>query len=239
MIEARALGRTGLTVSRLGFGGAAIGIEGYLVSERRDDDAVQARARAALEAALAEGVTLFDTAPGYGFGRSERLLGEVLAPHRDRIVLATKVKVEPGQSPDDWTRSVAGSLERLGTDSVDLLQLHGMSWSDRLAGWVLDHAVIDWLESIRARGWTKVDRHHRRSAIGRPGAPDRHWPLRRPADGLQHHLPGRVRLPAGALRSNPTSARAWHGHPEHAGRDIGRLAQAAAVPNFLISTPNA
>ncbi len=96
MLEARALGRTGLTVSRLGFGGAAIGIESYLVAERRDDDAVQARARAALEAALAEGITLFDTAPGYGFGRSERLFGEVLAPHRDRIVLATKVKVEPG-----------------------------------------------------------------------------------------------------------------------------------------------
>lgn len=155
MIEARVLGRTGLTVSQLGFGGAAIGIEGYLVSESRDDDAVQARARAALEAALAEGITLFDTAPGYGFGRSERLFGKVLAPHRDKIVLATKVKVGPDQNPDDWTRSVAGSLERLGTDKVDLLQLHGMSWPDPLAEWVLDHAVIDWLEAIRARGWTK------------------------------------------------------------------------------------
>ena len=85
----------------------------------------------------------------------ERLFGKVLAPHRDKIVLATKVKVGPDQNPDDWTRSVAGSLERLGTDKVDLLQLHGMSWPDPLAEWVLDHAVIDWLEAIRARGWTK------------------------------------------------------------------------------------
>ncbi len=156
MLETRRLGRSGLDVSRLGFGGAAIGIEGYLTNERRDDDAVRDRARDALMAALDEGVTLFDTAPGYGFGRSETLFGEVLPPFRSRIVLATKVKVSPGETPDAWTRSVADSLGRLRTDHVDLLQLHGMSWSDALAEWVLSSRVIDWMESIRARGWTRA-----------------------------------------------------------------------------------
>jgi len=156
MLESRPLGATGLVVSRLGFGGAALGIQNYLVDERRDEDAVQARARDALAAAVNAGITLFDTAPGYGFGRAERLFGEVLPPHRDRIVLATKVKVEPGTGPDDWTRSVAGSLDRLNTDRVDLLQLHGMSWPDELAAWVLEHGVLDWLETIKARGWTRA-----------------------------------------------------------------------------------
>jgi aryl-alcohol dehydrogenase-like predicted oxidoreductase len=156
MLETRRLGRSELSVSRLGFGGAAIGIEGYLTDEQRDDDAVQERARAALTMALDAGVTLFDTAPGYGFGRSETIFGEVLSPVRSRIVLATKVKVAPGETPDAWTRSVAESLGRLGTDRVDLLQLHGMSWSDPLAEWVLSSRVIDWLESIRARGWTRA-----------------------------------------------------------------------------------
>lgn len=156
MLEHRPLGSTGLVVSRLGFGGAALGIENYLVDERRDDDAVQARAREALAAALAAGITLFDTAPGYGFGRAERIYGEVLAASRDRIVLATKVKVQPGTGPDDWTRSVAASLDRLRTDRVDLLQLHGMSWPDDLAAWVLEAGVLDWLDTIRARGWTRA-----------------------------------------------------------------------------------
>jgi aryl-alcohol dehydrogenase-like predicted oxidoreductase len=156
MLESRPLGATGLVVSRLGFGGAALGIQNYLVDERRDEDAVQARARDALAAAVAAGITIFDTAPGYGFGRAERLFGEVLPPHRDRIVLATKVKVEPGTGPDDWTRSVAESLDRLNADRVDLLQLHGTSWPDGLAAWVLERGVLDWLETIKARGWTRA-----------------------------------------------------------------------------------
>jgi aryl-alcohol dehydrogenase-like predicted oxidoreductase len=156
MLEYRTLGSTGLVVSRIGFGGAALGIENYLVDERRDDEAVQARAREALIAAVTAGITLFDTAPGYGFGRAERIFGEVLAPHRGRIVLATKVKVQPSTGPDDWTRSVAKSLERLRTERVDLLQLHGMSWPDELAAWVLEAGVLDWLDTIKARGWARA-----------------------------------------------------------------------------------
>ena len=148
----RPLGRTGLAVSPIGFGGAPLGIEGYLMADRRDSDAFRARAAAAVGAALEAGITLFDTAPGYGNGRSELLLGELLESHRDRIVLATKVKMQPGQGPADWQRSLEASLERLRTGRVDLLQLHGLSWPDDLADWVLASGALDWLDRVKAQG---------------------------------------------------------------------------------------
>jgi aryl-alcohol dehydrogenase-like predicted oxidoreductase len=77
-VEYRTLGRTGLRVSVVGFGGAPIGIPGYLGSEDRDSDAFQTEAVAALREALARGINYFDTAPGYGDGRSERLFGQAL-----------------------------------------------------------------------------------------------------------------------------------------------------------------
>ena len=152
----RPLGRTGLEVSPLGFGGAPLGIEGYLTADRRDSDAFRERAAAAVTAALDAGITLFDTAPGYGNGRSERLLGELLAPHRDNVVLATKVKVQPGDGPADWQQSLEASLDRLRTGRVDLLQLHGLAWPDDLAAWVLASGALDWLEGVKAQGLARA-----------------------------------------------------------------------------------
>jgi len=142
-------------VSPIGFGGAVIGLQNYLSASDRDAPEFRAGAEAAIAAALAEGVTLFDTAPGYGNGRSEAILGAALAGRRDDIVLATKVKVAPGDTPDDWTRSLAASLERLRTGHVDLLQLHGMSWPDELADWALAAGVPQWLDDMRRRGWCR------------------------------------------------------------------------------------
>jgi aryl-alcohol dehydrogenase-like predicted oxidoreductase len=72
-------------------------------------------------AALAAGITLFDTAESYGGGDSERFLGRALAGRRDEVVIATKFR---SGSPDDVLRAIDGSLERLGTDYVDLYQYH-------------------------------------------------------------------------------------------------------------------
>ena len=122
----------------LGFGGAPIG--GLL------SDVDAASATAALEAALEGGVGYVDTAPFYGFGKSERLIGDVLRG-RDDVVLSTKVGrlLKPGL-PDDpasmgWPaplpfhpvydysydgvmRSYEDSLQRLGLDRIDILYLH-------------------------------------------------------------------------------------------------------------------
>lgn len=121
----RRLGDSGLTVSTAGLGcntfGATLAPEGVA-------DVVAA--------ALDVGVTLFDTADVYGGepGRSEELLGAALRGHRDDVVIATKFGMDVrGLNGEDWgargsrryvRRAIEGSLRRLGTDHVDLYQLH-------------------------------------------------------------------------------------------------------------------
>jgi aryl-alcohol dehydrogenase-like predicted oxidoreductase len=123
----RALGRTGLTVSEIGFG--AWGIGGRTAGETSYGDTDDRRSRAALERALALGITFFDTANVYGDGNSERLIGEAFSGVRAQVVIATKAGLEkfgaPAQfAPERLRRSLEGSLARLKTDFVDLLQLH-------------------------------------------------------------------------------------------------------------------
>ncbi|HET9706849.1 MAG TPA: aldo/keto reductase [Gemmatimonadales bacterium] len=84
---------------------------------------------AAIALARERGVVWFDTAPTYGDGESERLLGRALRPYRAKIRIATKVGPR-----DDPRHSLEQSLERLGTDYVDLVQLHEIAegWESRL-----------------------------------------------------------------------------------------------------------
>lgn len=120
-MDKRPLGKTGLSVSALGFGAGAVG--GLMV---RGDHTEQT---AAIAQALDAGVTYFDTAPSYGDGRSEENLGRVLrelGAWRD-VVVGTKVRLQPADLDDPAAairRSCEASLRRLGRDSVDLLQLH-------------------------------------------------------------------------------------------------------------------
>jgi len=116
-VEIVELGASGLRVSRVGLGcnnfGGRIGA---------------AETRAVVEAALDAGVTFLDTAESYGGGGgSERLLGEILEGRRSDVVIATKFagNAERGRgSRDSVRRAIAGSLERLRTDYVDLYYLH-------------------------------------------------------------------------------------------------------------------
>jgi uncharacterized protein len=147
----RTLGETGISVSQLGFGGAVVGIPRYLTPGDRDSPEFTGAAERAIGRALELGVTLFDTAPGYGSGRSESLYGAVLSGARDEIVLSTKLHMRPGEGPDAWEESLAGSLARLRTDHVDLLQVHGSTWSGELANWLLGEGV-EWLRKIRDQG---------------------------------------------------------------------------------------
>lgn len=117
---------TELVVSRLGFGCWAIGGQGW--GPDVDDDA----SRGAIEAALEAGVTLFDTAPIYGSGHADRLLREVLGSRVKELTIATKAgpRGEPpisDLSAENLRRDVEASLERLGVDRLDLLQVH---WPD-------------------------------------------------------------------------------------------------------------
>jgi aryl-alcohol dehydrogenase-like predicted oxidoreductase len=109
------LGKSGPRVSRVGLGCNNFGL-------RLDLE----RTRAVVEAALAEGITFFDTADIYGGGDSERFLGEILSGRREQVVLATKFGMaDDGSGSRDYVRrSIAASLERLGTDYVDLYYYH-------------------------------------------------------------------------------------------------------------------
>ena len=108
---------------RLGFGAWAIGGAAWGAAAAEPDRV------AAVARAVERGVTFFDTAPVYGDGASETLLGRVLRPHRERVAIATKV------GPRDEPRaSLEASLRRLQTDYVDLVQLHEATdrWEWRL-----------------------------------------------------------------------------------------------------------
>ena len=151
-MEQRALGRTGLTVSAIGFGCGAVG--GLMV---RGDPADQERT---IARALAAGVNYFDTAVQYGNGESEKNLGRVLNKLKPAdAVVGTKVRLPPsdfGRIRDAVTASLTASLQRLGMERVDIFHLHnaittaggGESLSARQ---VLDE-VVPAFEALRAQG---------------------------------------------------------------------------------------
>lgn len=119
----RTLGSSDITVSTVGVGCNAFG-------PRIDAD----QTRAVVDAAFEHGVTFFDTADSYGIGSSEELLGRALQGRRDEVVIATKFGMDmQGTNGDDGGRrgtasyvrtAVEASLKRLGTDHIDLYQLH-------------------------------------------------------------------------------------------------------------------
>ena len=126
----RPFGRTGLTVSVMGFGCWPMAGDRY--GHIEDDEATRAIRRA-----LDLGVTCFDTAPGYGNGHSEEVLGRALGERRKEIVLVTKCGIrwnkEKGIADRDSSRAnilreIEVSLQRLGTDWVDVLLIH---WPDK------------------------------------------------------------------------------------------------------------
>lgn len=130
-MKRRPLGHTGLTVPEVGFGTWGLGGTAY----GPVDETVAA---AALNRALELGLDFFDTADMYGDGRSEELLGRTFRGRRDQILLATKGGNLPHTGmhmPQDFSaRHLAAALEqslrRLGTDHVDLYQLHSPTLAD-------------------------------------------------------------------------------------------------------------
>jgi aryl-alcohol dehydrogenase-like predicted oxidoreductase len=176
----RILGRSGIEVSDIGFGCWAIG--GSFTMDGRPDgwgDADDDESVAALRRALELGVTFFDTADVYGAGHSETVLGRALAGHRDEVVIATKFgyTFDAGQraitdqdaSPGYIRQACQASLRRLGTDRIDLYQLHIGDLPPGQAPEVLgtlDQLVADGL--IRVYGWSTDD--PQRAAVFADGA---------------------------------------------------------------------
>ncbi|MBI2787258.1 MAG: aldo/keto reductase [Elusimicrobia bacterium] len=152
----RPLGKTGLSISEIGFGGWGIGKSMWGPTDDHES-------MSALHAALDAGLDYFDTAYAYGHGHSERLIARLFKEAGRRAVVSTKVPPKnmewPGHPraklalvfPPDWVRlSVERSLRNLATDSLDIYQFH--VWHD---SWLKDPmwpALASEMEKLKAEG---------------------------------------------------------------------------------------
>ncbi|RVM54972.1 aldo/keto reductase, partial [Sinorhizobium meliloti] len=128
-MEYRRLGSSGLKVPVLSFGAGTFGGKGPLFGAWGSTDA--AEARRLVDICLEAGVNLFDTADVYSDGASEEVLGAAIKGLRDDVMLSTKLSLPVGEGPNaagsSRSRLISGvekALKRLGTDYIDLLQLH-------------------------------------------------------------------------------------------------------------------
>jgi len=155
-MQTRPFGRLGWPVSEVGYG--LWGMGGWSGSDDKES-------LSALEHAIENGCTFFDTALAYGDGKSEQLLGEVLARHRDkRLIVATKIPPKnrkwPGVAsdsiaavfPPDYIRqSTETSLENLGVSSLDVQQFH--VWDDT---WTADDKWQRAVADLKREGLVKA-----------------------------------------------------------------------------------
>jgi hypothetical protein len=151
-MEYRPLGRTGLEVSAIAFGGAPLGLANYLDRWNPDDPTDVAQGVEAIHAALDAGITYFDTAASYGAGRSEQIIGQALAAAGDagrRAVVATKVSKRDRAG---IVASAEASLRHLRRETLDVLQFHGSGWKDEDTAAVLDGDGLATLEDLRREG---------------------------------------------------------------------------------------
>src|ERR1700712_1267864 len=133
-MEYRNLGKSGLKVPALSFGAGTFGGSGPLFGAWGTTDATEARRL--VDICLEAGVNLFDTADVYSAGASEEVLGQAVRGRRDHVLISTKLGLPTGDGPNEagtsrarLIRSTEDALRRLGTDYVDLLQLHAFDAS--------------------------------------------------------------------------------------------------------------
>ncbi|MDE0041405.1 MAG: aldo/keto reductase, partial [Candidatus Poribacteria bacterium] len=137
-MQYRTLGRTGLRVSEVGYGGGR-------VNPNQDRRALVEM----LHAAFAAGLNYLDTAPDYGGGFSEIVIGEAVKGQRDGCIIATKTE---DFDPEGIIADLEGSLKRLGVDVIDVLQFHGGWFSEEETRRVLDNGGLETYQRIRDQG---------------------------------------------------------------------------------------
>lgn len=171
-IMKRKLGKSGIEVCALGLGCAPIGGEWTHCGETRHNGKVNDKESIrAIQRALDLGINFFDTAPNYGAGHSERLLGDTITDRRDEVVIATKFGYEVdevnkivnyynGDMDSDKVvsylrKDCEASLQRLNTDYIDLYQFHLIGYPVEKA-FVVRDALEDLVSEglIRFYGWS-------------------------------------------------------------------------------------
>jgi aryl-alcohol dehydrogenase-like predicted oxidoreductase len=144
-LKKRRLGNSDLFVTELGLGCMSIGTE-------------EKTARKIIEASLEEGINYFDTADLYDLGENEKIVGTALKEVRENVIIATKVGNRWSQDKKGWSwdpsklyikEEVKQSLKRLGTDYIDLYQLHGGTINDPI------EETIEAFEELKAEGYIR------------------------------------------------------------------------------------
>ena len=231
-MEYRQLGNSGLRVPALSFGTGTFGGKGPLFSAWGQSDA--AEARRLIDICIDAGVTLFDTADVYSGGASEEILGEAVRGRRDAVLISTKTGLPTGDGPQDWgasrarlVRAVEEALSRLGTDYIDLLQLHAFDAStptEELMG------TLDLLIAAGKIRYAGVSNYPGWQLMKAQGLAERHgWP-RLVAHQVYYSLIGRAYeselMPLGADQG--IGALVWS--PLGWGRLTGRIGRDRPVP---------
>lgn len=133
-MDYRLLGASGLKVPSLSLGTGTFGGGGEFFRAWGATDV--AEARHLIDVCLEAGLNMFDTADVYSSGLSEEILGQAIKGRRNSVLLSTKATFRFGSGPNDvgssrmhLTQAIEGSLRRLGTDHIDLFQLHGFDAS--------------------------------------------------------------------------------------------------------------
>ncbi len=129
-MEYRQLGGSGFKVPVLSFGTGTFGGKGEFFASWGNSDVDEASRL--IDVCLEAGLNMFDTADIYSNGAAEEILGGAIRGRRDKVIISTKATFRMGDGPNDvgssrhhLTRTVEQSLRRLGTDYIDLFQLHG------------------------------------------------------------------------------------------------------------------
>ncbi|MFD2445933.1 aldo/keto reductase [Bacillus sp. CGMCC 1.16607] len=144
-MQKRKLGQSDLFVSEIGLGCMSLGTN-------------EANAHRVINAAFEEGINYFDTADLYDFGVNEQIVGSALKKVRDQVVIATKVGNRWNDDKCGWSwdpskayikEQVKQSLKRLGTDYIDLYQLHGGTMEDRI------EESIEAFEELKSEGFIR------------------------------------------------------------------------------------
>jgi aryl-alcohol dehydrogenase-like predicted oxidoreductase len=154
-MEYRRLGHSGLRVPALSFGTGTFGGGNDFFRAWGSTDA-QGASRL-IDLCLDHGVSMFDTADGYSDGLAEQILGHAIAGKRDRVLISTKATFPTGSGPNDYGSSrqhllaaIEGSLKRLGTDHIDLLQLHGQDYNTTHRSRRPSRRSISWFAAARS-----------------------------------------------------------------------------------------
>ncbi len=231
-MDYRQLGSSGLRVPVLSFGTGTFGGTGPLFGAWGRSD--ETEARRLVDVCLEAGVTLFDTADVYSNGASETLLGAAIKGRREQVLISTKTGLPMGDGPQDWgasrarlIRAVEESLRRLGTDHIDLFQLHAFDASTPT------EELMGTLDALIAAGkvrYAGVSNYPGWQVAKAQGIADRHgWP-RLVAHQVYYSLIGRAYeadlMPMGADQG--VGALVWS--PLGWGRLTGKIGRDRPIP---------